>query len=674
MTDKQLTPAQLVQHYSQLLEDYNYQYYVLDTPSVPDAEYDRIFHCLKALENDHPTLLSATSPTQKVGGAALSKFDQVTHELPMLSLDNVFDETGLNDFMQRAIDKSLLSETAFCIEPKLDGLAASIIYENGALVQAATRGDGLTGENVTENIKTIANLPLRLRGENIPARLEVRGEVFMLKAGFDKLNEGLIAAGEKPFVNPRNAAAGSLRQLDSKVAASRPLAFYCYAVGVFDGELPDSQYARIEQLKAWGLPVSSEVKRVVGSAACHTFYDNIAEKRPSLAYEIDGVVYKVDDIGLQEKMGFVSRAPRWATAYKFPAEEAVTTVENVEFQVGRTGAITPVAKLKPVFVGGVTVSNATLHNKDEIQRLGILIGDVVVVRRAGDVIPQVARVVIEQRDNANTTPIQFPESCPVCDSKVERIEGEAVTRCTGGLYCEAQRKQAIKHFASRKALDIDGLGDKLVDLLVDHNMIKDPSQLFSLTATQLASLPRMGETSAKKLVNSLQLSKNTTLARFLYSLGIREVGEATAANLATHYKNLPAVQKAGIESLKSVSDVGEIVAKHIYYFFRQDHNLAVIEQLVTAGIHWPEIEDVDDSALLLLGKTFVITGSFDAISRNDIKAALQALGAKVAGSVSKKTNTLVAGSAAGSKLTKATELGIEILDESGILALLGNTK
>jgi len=674
MIDKKVIAKQKVQEYSKLLEEYNYQYYVLDAPSVPDAEYDRIFKLLKQLETEHPDLLSVNSPTQKVGGAALSKFEQVTHQLPMLSLDNVFDAESLNDFMKRVMDKSSLPETAFCIEPKLDGLAASIIYEDGLLVQAATRGDGLTGENVTENVKTIANLPLKLRGDNIPSTLEVRGEVFMLKDGFNKLNAGLVAAGEKPFVNPRNAAAGSLRQLDSKIAASRPLAFYCYAVGVFDGDLADSQYQRIEQLKAWGLPVSNEVKRVVGEAACHEFYDNISEKRPSLAYEIDGVVYKVDDIALQEKMGFVSRAPRWATAYKFPAEEAVTTVENVEFQVGRTGAITPVAKLKPVFVGGVTVSNATLHNKDEIERLGILIGDVVVVRRAGDVIPQVARVVIEQRNNDKTAEIIFPETCPICDSKVERIEGEAVTRCTGGLFCEAQRKQAIKHFASRKALDIDGLGDKLVDLLVDHNMIKDPSQLFSLTVAQLSSLPRMGETSAKKLVNSLQVSKKTTLARFLYSLGIREVGETTAANLANHYKNLPVIQEASIESLKSVSDVGEIVAKHLYYFFRQDHNLAVIKQLCEAGVHWPVIEEVDESELTLLGKTFVITGSFDAISRNDIKAALQTLGAKVSGSVSKNTNTLVAGSAAGSKLAKATELGIEILDEAGILALLGKAE
>ena len=671
MSNNNQAAAQEIQQYSELLEEYNYQYYVQDAPSVPDAEYDRIFKALQQLETEYPALLLANSPTQKVGGAALSKFDQVTHQLPMLSLDNVFDSESLNDFMQRVMDKSTLAETAFCIEPKLDGLAASIIYENGLLIQAATRGDGLTGENVTENVKTIANLPLKLRGENIPAVLEVRGEVFMLKAGFNKLNQRLIDAGEKAFVNPRNAAAGSLRQLDSKVAASRPLAFYCYAVGVFEGDLADSQYGRIEQLKSWGLPVSSEVKRVVGEEACHDFYTNIAEKRPSLAYEIDGVVYKVDDIKLQQKMGFVARAPRWAMAYKFPAEEAVTVVENVEFQVGRTGAITPVAKLKPVFVGGVTVSNATLHNKDEIERLGILIGDVVVVRRAGDVIPQVARVVIEQRDPDKTTNITFPEKCPVCDSDVERIEGEAVTRCTGGLYCEAQRKQAIKHFASRKALDIDGLGDKLVDLLVDHNMIKDPSQLFSLTVQQVSSLPRMGETSAKKLVNSLQLSKKTTLARFLYSLGSREVGEATAANLATHYKTLSAIKEAGIESLKSVSDVGEIVAKHLYYFLRQDHNLEVIEQLVTAGVHWPEIEAVDESELVLLDKTFVITGSFEAMSRNDIKAALQALGAKVAGSVSKKTNTLVAGTAAGSKLTKATELGIEILDESAVLKLLG---
>ena len=656
---------------SKILEDYNYQYYVLDEPSVPDAEYDRIFQSLLALETDHPQFLSVNSPTQKVGGAALSKFEQVTHEMPMLSLDNVFESSALIDFMDRAKSKVDKLPVAFCVEPKLDGLAASIIYENGILVQAGTRGDGQKGENVTENVKTIKNIPLKLRGENIPTRLEVRGEVFMLKAGFDKLNKKLTEAGEKAFVNPRNAAAGSLRQLDSKKTASRPLAFYCYAVGVFSGELPNSQFERMQQLKAWGLPISDEVKLISDEKDSLTYYENIQEKRPHLGYDIDGVVYKVDDIALQNKLGFVARAPRWATAFKFPAEEAVTIVENVEFQVGRTGAITPVAKLTPVFVGGVTVSNATLHNKDEIKRLGILIGDAVVVRRAGDVIPQVARVLTARRNLEATKEIRFPTQCPVCKSDVERIEGEATIRCAGGLFCGAQRKEAIKHFASRKALDIDGLGSKLVEQLVDHELIKDPAQLFELTIEQVSNLPRMGKVSANKLINGLQKGKKTTLARFLYSLGIREVGEATANNLAHFYKEIAPLKAATIESLQSVSDVGEIVAKHIYYFFRQDHNLAVVDKLLEVGVHWPEIKDVDESELSLAGKTFVITGSFSAVSRNDIKSALQALGAKVAGSVSKNTSTVIAGEAAGSKLTKAEALGIEIMDEQGILGLLG---
>jgi len=654
------------------LEEYNYQYYVLDEPSVSDAQYDQTFQSLKKLEEQFPGLLSPNSPTQKVGGVALSKFEQVTHEMPMLSLDNVFDESSLQSFIQRSADKSDTTEIVFCIEPKLDGLAASIIYENGVLVQAATRGDGKTGENVTENVKTISNIPLKLRGENIPTRLEVRGEVFMLKAGFNKLNENLKKTGDKLYINPRNAAAGSLRKLDSKETAKRPLAFYCYAVGVFDGELPNSQFERIQQLKAWGLPVSDQVKQVAGAQNCQAYYESIQEKRASLNYEIDGVVYKVDDITLQNKLGFVARAPRWATAYKFPAEEAVTIVENVEFQVGRTGAITPVAKLKPVFVGGVTVSNATLHNKDEIERLGIFIGDHVVVRRAGDVIPQVARVLIEKRDESKAIKIDYPTQCPVCESDVERIEGESTIRCAGGLYCGAQRKEAIKHFASRKALDIDGLGNKLVELLVDHELIKDPAQLFDLTAEQISSLPRMGKVSATKLINSLQISKKTTLDRFLYSLGIREVGEATANNLSNHYKTLDKIKVAGIEDLQSVSDVGEIVAKHIYYFFRQDHNLAVVENLLRAGIHWPEIIEPESESLSLIDQTFVITGSFNDISRADMKKALQSLGAKVAGSVSKKTTTLVAGEAAGSKLTKAESLGITIIDEETVLKLLNN--
>lgn len=660
----------VIQQLTQQLENYNYQYYVLDDPSVPDAEYDRVFQQLSQLEKDNPALLSANSPTQKVGGVALSKFEQVTHQKPMLSLDNVFEALALKDFMLRAQDKSAQDNIAFCIEPKLDGLAVSIIYEHGVLIQAATRGDGHTGENVTENVKTIKNLPLKLRGENIPVSLEVRGEVFMLKAGFDKLNKKLSDAGEKAFVNPRNAAAGSLRQLDSKIAARRPLAFYCYAVGVFEGDLANSQFERIQQLKAWGLPVSEEVKLVTGEQACLDYYQTIEKKRPDLAYEIDGVVYKVDDISVQDKLGFVARAPRWATAYKFPAEEAVTTVENVEFQVGRTGAITPVAKLKPIFVGGVTVSNATLHNKDEIKRLGILIGDQVVVRRAGDVIPQVARVLIEKRNLQMTQAIEFPSVCPVCDSPVERIEGEATIRCTGGLYCGAQRKEAIKHFASRKALDIDGLGNKLVELLVDQQLIASPAQLFDLTLDQLSSLPRMGAVSAKKLINSLQLSKKTTLARFLYSLGIREVGEATANNLANYYHTVDAIKDASVGNLQVVSDVGEIVAKHIYYFFRQEHNIEVLNQLLEAGIHWPEIKIIDDSKLSLIGQIFVITGSFNVMSRVDIKMALQGLGAKVAGSVSKKTTTVIAGEAAGSKLTKAQDLGIEIMDEETLLNLL----
>ncbi|MFT6924544.1 MAG: DNA ligase (NAD+) [Psychromonas sp.] len=658
-----------IQGLTALLEEYNYQYYVLDNPSVPDSEYDRVFQQLQTLEKAHPEYLNPNSPTQKVGGLALSKFEQVKHQLPMLSLDNVFNEQALSDFIQRVIDRSD-AQTAFCIEPKLDGLAASLIYENGLLVQAATRGDGQTGEKVTENVKTIANVPLKLRGENVPALLEVRGEVFMPKIGFNKLNDGLIKAGEKPFVNPRNAAAGSLRQLDSKIAASRPLAFYCYSVGVFDGELADSQFERMHQLKGWGLPISAEIKRIIGKENCQAFYEKMQLNRPNLAYEIDGVVYKVDDINLQESLGFVARAPRWATAYKFPAEEAVTVVENVEFQVGRTGAITPVAKLKPVFVGGVTVSNATLHNKDEIERLGILIGDQVVVRRAGDVIPQVARVLLDKRDPDTTREIVFPSVCPVCQSRVERIEGEATIRCSGGLYCPAQCKEAIKHFASRKALDIDGLGNKIVELLVDHNMIKHPSDLFSLSSDQLASLPRMGAVSAKKLINSLQISKQTTLARFLYSLGIREVGEATANNLANYYKSIEAVKNAGIEDLKAVADVGEIVAKHIYYFFRQEHNIEVLTKLMDAGIHWPEIKAVEQDTQPLTGQTFVITGSFGNMSRTDIKNALQALGAKVAGSVSKNTNTVVAGEAAGSKLVKAQELGINIMDEAALLTML----
>lgn len=655
------------------LDEYNYQYFVLNAPSVPDAEYDRIFQNLLQLENSHPTLRSAHSPTQKVGSSVLSKFSQVTHKKPMLSLENVFEAQALKNFISRATDKAECSTIAFCIEPKLDGLAASIIYENGILIQAGTRGDGQTGENITENVKTIKNLPLTLRGENIPSYLEIRGEVFMNKAKFNELNKKLLDAGEKAFVNPRNAAAGSLRLLDPKITAGRPLRFYCYGIGVCDAPLANSHFKRFEQLKRWGLPVSGEVKLLSGIDACVAQYQTIEQKRSQLDYDIDGVVYKVDDIALQEKLGYVARAPRWATAYKFPAEEAVTMVEDVLFQVGRTGAITPVAKLKPVFVGGVTVSKATLHNRDEITRLDILIGDAVVVRRAGDVIPQIARVLVDKRLDRQTKQIVFPEKCPVCGSALERIEEEATIRCGAGVFCAAQRKEAIKHFASRKALNIDGLGNKLVELLVDHELIKDPEGLFELTSTQIVNLPRMGKVSANSLMHSLQQSKKTTLARFLYSLGIREVGEATAGNLANYYKNIDNIKSASEHELQSVADIGEIVAKNIYSFFRQAHNLAMIDALISHGIHWPEITTVDESFLSLSGKTFVITGTFLGITRNAIKDKLQNLGAKVAGSISKKTNMLIVGEAPGSKLTKAQDLGIEIIDEQALLRLLNNS-
>ncbi len=663
---------QRIAELSQRIEEYNYQYYVQDNPSVPDAEWDRLMKELKALEEAHPELASPDSPSNKVGGQALDAFNQVTHEMPMLSLDNVFSEEELDAFENRLFDRLKSHEPlTFCCEPKLDGLAISIMYENGSLLRAATRGDGAVGEDVTQNVKTIKSIPLRLRGKGIPARIEVRGEIFMPKAGFDKLNEAMLKKGEKAFVNPRNAAAGSLRQLDSKIAAQRPLAFYCYAIGVAEADLPTSHYARLQQLKEWGLPVSPETALKSGAKGCQSFYQDIGGRRGQLPYEIDGVVYKVDDISQQEQLGFVARAPRWATAHKFPAQEELTLLEEVEFQVGRTGAITPVARLQPVFVGGVTVSNASLHNADEIERLGVRVGDTVIVRRAGDVIPQVVGVVADKRPQ-DTKEIEFPEVCPVCESSIERIEGEAVARCSGGLYCGAQRKEAIKHFSSRKALDIDGLGDKLVELLVDEQLVQTPAELFSLTWSQLAGLERMGPKSAENLIQSLEKSKTTTLARFIYSLGIREVGEATAANLANFFTNLDDIKVAGTEKLQQVPDVGEIVAKHIFYFMRQEHNLEVINALIVQGVNWPVIEKKLQDQQPLAGLTYVVTGTLSSLGRNDAKAALQALGAKVAGSVSKKTSYLVAGEAAGSKLTKAQDLGVEILNEEELIALLNS--
>ncbi|HGO5290579.1 TPA: NAD-dependent DNA ligase LigA [Photobacterium damselae] len=651
------------------LDYHGYRYYVEDNPEVPDAEYDRLMQRLLTIESEHPEWVTIDSPSQRVGGVPLDGFTQVKHELPMLSLDNAFNDDELRAFQKRIQDRlNDASAIQYCCEPKLDGLAVSLLYENGVLVQAATRGDGTTGENITNNVRTIRSIPLKLQGNDWPTRIEVRGEVFMPKKGFEQLNQRALKKGEKTFANPRNAAAGSLRQLDSKVTATRPLSFYAYAVGIVEGrELEGSQYDRLCQLKSWGFPMSPEIRRVDSIEEVIRYHQMIGEKRESLEYDIDGVVIKVDKVDTQLQLGFVARAPRWAIAYKFPAQEEMTLLNNVEFQVGRTGAITPVAKLEPVFVGGVTVSNATLHNADEIARLGVMVGDTVIIRRAGDVIPQIVSVV-ESRRPADASPVIFPTECPVCQSKVERIEGEAVARCTGGLFCQAQRKEALKHFVSRKALDVDGCGEKVIEQLVDREMVTTPADLFRLSAGVVTALDRMGPKSAQKLVDALGNAKETTLPRFIYSLGIREVGEATAANLAHYFETLEALMTASKEQLIEVPDVGEIVAAHIFNFFREEHNLTVVNDLRDVGIHWPDIEKVaDDVELPFEGKTVVLTGSLSQLSRTEAKEALQKLGAKVTGSVSKKTDLVVAGEAAGSKLTKAQELGIEVWDEQQLI-------
>ena len=671
MTDLTQLEAKLSQLKSEINE-YNYQYYVLDDPTVPDAVYDRLMQELKAIEAEHPNMISPDSPSQKVGGEPLDAFTQVEHEVPMLSLDNAFNEEEMMAFEKRILDRLKRDITLnFSCEPKLDGLAVSILYQDGVLVRGATRGDGRVGENITTNVKTIANVPLKLRGNDFPARLEVRGEVFMPKQGFEALNKRQAETGKKVFANPRNAAAGSLRQLDPRITASRPLAFYAYSVGLVEGEhtpLASNHSERLMQLANWGLPLCKEIGTAKGAKSCVEYYEHIGSKRDALSYEIDGVVFKVDDIALQQELGFVARAPRWAIAQKFPAQEEMTKLLDVEFQVGRTGAITPVARLEPVFVGGVTVSNATLHNQDEINRLGVKVGDTVIIRRAGDVIPQVVSAVEKLRPE-DATEIVFPSQCPVCESRVEKLEDEAVARCTGGLYCPAQRKEAMKHFASRKALDVDGLGDKLIEQLVDMELVKSPADFFSLELIQIANMERMGEKSAANLIDALENAKQTTLAKFLYALGIREVGEATAANLANHFLTLDEIKRADLDSLQQVSDVGVIVAEHVFHFFREAHNLEVIDALIEAGLHWPAIEKVNEADLPLDGKTFVLTGTLAEMGRNEAKAKLQALGAKVSGSVSAKTHFLVAGEKAGSKLTKAQELGVEVLTEDQMLEL-----
>jgi DNA ligase (NAD+) len=663
------------QRLNQLLADiteFNYQYYVLDNPTVPDAEYDRLMLELTQIEKNFPSLLTSDSPSQKVGGMPLAQFEQVEHEVPMLSLDNAFDEESMYAFEKRMQDRVKRSdEITYSCEPKLDGLAVSLLYQNGKLVRGATRGDGSVGENISANVRTIRNVPLTLRGDQYPERLEVRGEVIMTRDGFARLNERQAKDGKKIFANPRNAAAGSLRQLDSRITAARPLLFFAYSLGLVENEqqpLAQTHSGRLKQLSEWGLPLSQELDVAVGATQCLAYYKKIAERRDSLNYDIDGVVFKADSIALQQELGFVARAPRWAIAHKFPAQEEMTQVLDVEFQVGRTGAITPVARLSPVLVGGVTVSNATLHNQDEIQRLGLKIGDSVIIRRAGDVIPQVVAVVAAKRPD-NAREIVFPIHCPVCDSAVEKVAEEAVARCTGGLYCAAQRKEAMKHFASRKAFDIDGLGDKIIEQLVEQNLVKTPADFFKLEFMQLANLDRMGDKSAANLLISLGKSKTTTLAKFLYSLGIREVGEATAANLAKHFCDLDSIIAADVEALQGVNDVGVIVAEHVFNFFRESHNLDVIGALIEAGIHWPKIDKVALESLPLAGQTFVLTGTLSQMDRNEAKDKLQTLGAKVAGSVSAKTSVVVAGASAGSKLAKAESLGIKVLNEDEMLAL-----
>ncbi len=652
------------------LRRYEYEYHVLDNPTIPDAEYDRLFHQLKALEAAHPELITADSPTQRVGAKPLSGFAQIRHEIPMLSLDNAFSDEEFYAFVKRIEDRliRLPEPLTFCCEPKLDGLAVSILYVNGVLTQAATRGDGTTGEDITANIRTIRNIPLQLLMDNPPTRLEVRGEVFMPHAGFERLNQLALEKGEKTFANPRNAAAGSLRQLDPKITSKRPLVLNAYGIGIAEGvDLPNTHYDRLQWLKSIGIPVNPEIRLCNGTDEVLDFYRDIQNKRSSLGYDIDGTVLKINDIALQEKLGFISKAPRWAIAYKFPAQEELTRLNDVEFQVGRTGAITPVAKLEPVFVAGVTVSNATLHNGDEIERLDIAIGDTVVIRRAGDVIPQIIGVLHDRRP-ADARPIIFPKTCPVCDSAIVRIEGEAVARCTGGLFCAAQRKEALKHFVSRKAMDIDGVGGKLIEQLVDRELVHTPADLFKLDLTTLTRLERMGAKSAENALASLEKAKHTTLARFIFALGIREVGEATALNLANHFKTLEALQNADLEALQQVPDVGEVVANRILAFWHEPHNVAVVNDLIAQGVHWETVETKEVTENRFKGKTVVLTGTLTQMGRNEAKALLQDMGAKVSGSVSAKTDFVIAGDAAGSKLTKAQELGVAVLTEEEFLA------
>jgi DNA ligase (NAD+) len=651
------------------IEYHNYRYYVLDDPGIPDAEYDRLLRELQTLEAGYPELITPESPTQRVGATPDRAFAVVEHAVPMLSLENAFSDEEVIAFDRRIREHLEVDHVDYTAEPKLDGLAVSLLYEGGRLVRGATRGDGSRGEDITHNVRTIAAVPLRLHGHGWPDRLEVRGEVFMPRAGFEDFNRRASARGERTFANPRNAAAGSLRQLDPKVTAHRPLDIFCYGLGMVEGgEIPSRQSGILDSLRDWGLKVCPEWRRVHGLEGCLAFFRSILERRESLPYDIDGVVYKLDRLDQQRDLGSVARAPRWALAHKFPAREALTTVRAIEVQVGRTGALTPVARLTPVEVGGVTVTNATLHNLDEIRRKDVRIGDTVSIRRAGDVIPEVVSVLVERRP-ADAREFTMPEHCPVCGSEVVRVEGEAVFRCVGGLYCAAQRKQALGHFASRRAMDIDGLGDKLIEQLVDRDLVRNPADLYRLDAATLTGLERMGAKSAANLLAAIEHSKQTTLERFLYALGIREVGESTAAALAAHFGTLEALMEADEAALQQVPDVGPKVATQIRAFFREPHNRTIIAGLRECGVHWPQTR-TGPVERTLEGSTFVLTGTLETFSRDEARARLQALGAKVSGSVSKKTDYVVAGANAGSKLIRAAELGVPVIDENRLLTML----
>ena len=668
------SPTHLADRYAFLQEELarlEHAYYVLDTPILPDIEYDRLYREMLEIEANHPEWVSPESLSQRVGGTALKEFDSVQHTVPMLSLNNAFEDAELIAFDRRSREGLHTEHVDYAGELKFDGLAISLRYENGSLVKAATRGDGASGEDVTANIKTIRAIPLKLLGKNIPAVLEVRGEVFMYLKDFQKMNQQAATLGEKEFANPRNAAAGSLRQLDSKITAKRPLSFFAYGLGALEPQswLPATHEELLNAYVELGLPVCPERRVLKSVTEILSFYNEIGAKRDSLPYDIDGVVYKVNSFAEQAKLGFVSRAPRFALAHKYPAQEALTTVLGIDVQVGRTGAITPVARLAPVEVGGVRVTNATLHNEDEVKRKDVRVGDTVSIRRAGDVIPEVVSVIKERRP-ADAAEFTMPIRCPVCNSHIERLADEAVARCSGGLFCGAQRKQALIHFAHRRALDIEGLGEKIVDQLVDQNLVRTPADLYRLGFTALANLERMGDKSADNLIQAISKSRNTSLARFIFALGIRHVGETTAKDLANHYQSMHAVMDATLADLLTVKDVGPVVADSIVSFMEEVHNREVIEQLLASGMQLSVEEKIISAAVA--GKTFVLTGTFSTMTRDEAKDLLEKAGAKVAGSVSKKTDYVVAGSDAGSKLTKAEELGIAVIDEAAMLELLSS--